>query len=123
TAASAAATGSGSLGSALDQLPPDVRDQASAALGTDLSGGGSTSSRTTGPVAAGMPVSTGMPIATVVDTGVLSLVADVDETDVFQVRPGVLANAELDAAPGATYPATVVAVDLSPTQSARGGVS
>src|SRR5213076_2152200 len=62
TAASAAATGSGSLGSALDQLPPDVRDQASAALGTDLSGGGSTSSRTTGPVAAGMPVSTGMPI-------------------------------------------------------------
>jgi HlyD family secretion protein len=123
-AASATGAGTGSLGSALEQLPPDVRDQASAALGSDLSGGGSAPQvSTAGPVTAGMPVSTGMPIATIVDTSALSLVADVDETDIFQVRPGVRANAELDAAPGASYPATVVAVDLSPTQSARGGVS
>jgi multidrug efflux pump subunit AcrA (membrane-fusion protein) len=116
--------GTGSLGSALDQLPPDVRDQAAAALGTELPASGSTPQvRTTGPVTAGMPVSTGTPIATIVDVGTLALVAEVDETDVFLVRPGVRANAELDAAPGASYPATVAAVDLSPTQSARGGVS
>ena len=123
-AAAGTGTDTGSLGSALDQLPPDVRDQASAALGTGLPGSGAASQvRSTGPVTAGMPVSTGTPIATIVDVGALSLVAEVDETDIFQVRPGVPADAELDAAPGATYPATVTAVDLSPTQSARGGVS
>ncbi len=53
----------------------------------------------------------------------LSLAADVDETDVFLVKPGVKAEAELDAVPGGRYPATVASVGLSPTQSARGGVS
>ena len=116
--------GSGSLGSALDQLPPEVRDQAATALGGDLAGAGSAAQvRTTGPVTAGMPVTTGTPVATIVDTGALSLVAEVDETDVFMVRPGVRATADLDAAPGASYPATVAAVDLTPTPSARGGVS
>jgi HlyD family secretion protein len=116
--------GTGPLGSALDQLPPQVRDQAAAALGTDLSGAGSAQqARTTGPVTTGMPVATGTPIATIVDVTALSLVAEVDETDVFLVRPGIRADAEFDAAPGASYPARVAAVDLSPTQSARGGVS
>ncbi|MEN3360222.1 MAG: HlyD family secretion protein [Mycobacteriales bacterium] len=114
---------SGSLGSVLDQLPPDVRDQASSALGTDVSAGQAPQVQVTGPVTAGMPVSTGMPLATIVDTAVLSLIAEVDETDVLLVRRGVLAVAELDAVPGASYPATVQAVDLSPTASARGGVS
>jgi HlyD family secretion protein len=123
-AAASASGGSGSLGSVLDQLPPEVRDQASSALGTDLSGGGSAPQvQTTGPVTVGMPVSTGMPLATIFDTAVLSLVAEVDETDVLLVRRGVRAGAELDAVPGANYPATVAAVDLSPTASARGGVS
>jgi RND family efflux transporter MFP subunit len=70
-----------------------------------------------------MPVTPGMPLATVLDTSVLSLVAEVDETDVFLVKPGVRARAELDAVPGAEYGAVVAAVDLSPTSSARGGVS
>jgi multidrug efflux pump subunit AcrA (membrane-fusion protein) len=122
--AAAASSGSGSLGSVLGQLPPDVRDQASSALGTDLSGGGSAPQvQTTGPVTVGLPVSTGMPLATIFDTAVLSLVAEVDETDVLLVRRGVRAVAELDAVPGASYPARVDAIDLSPTASARGGVS
>jgi multidrug efflux pump subunit AcrA (membrane-fusion protein) len=118
-----AAAGTGSLGSTLDQLPPDVRDQAASALGADVSGGAAAQASTTGPVTADMPVTTGTPIATIVDVGTLSLTAEVDETDVFLVRPGVRASVELDAAPGASYPATVRAVDLTPTQSARGGVS
>jgi HlyD family secretion protein len=115
-------TGAGALDDALEQLPPEVRDQAGAALGT-VPGGGSPPVRTAGPVTVGMPVSTGTPIATIVDTAVLSLIAEVDETDVFLVRPGVKASAELDAVPGARYAATVAAIDLSPTRSARGGVS
>jgi RND family efflux transporter MFP subunit len=79
--------------------------------------------QTTGPLTAGTPVSTGTTLATIVDVSSLSLQADVDETDVFLVKPGVKAEAQLDAVPGARYPATVASVGLSPTQSARGGVS
>ena len=46
-----------------------------------------------------------------------------DETDVLLVKPGGTATAELDAATGATYKATVRAVDMLPTTSAQGGVS
>lgn len=121
---STAAAGQGGLDSAVGQLPADVRDRASAALGGGATtGGGGPAIRTVGPVTAGMAVTTGMPLATLVDTSVLSLVAEVDETDVFLVRPGVRARTELDAVPGASYAATVAAVDLSPTSSARGGVS
>lgn len=122
TAGTGGAAQSGSLDSVLSQLPAGVQDQASSALGGAPSGGGSPV-QTVGPITAGMPVSTGMPLATVVDVSVLSLVAEVDETDVFLVRPGVRAVAELDAVPGARYAATVAAIDLSPTSSARGGVS
>ncbi|MEU4156864.1 HlyD family efflux transporter periplasmic adaptor subunit [Actinoplanes sp. NPDC026670] len=68
-------------------------------------------------------VAAGTPVVTVVDTGRLGLTAEVDETDVLLVSEGVEAEVELDAAPGAGYPATVRAVDLLPTTSARGGVS
>jgi multidrug efflux pump subunit AcrA (membrane-fusion protein) len=71
----------------------------------------------------GAVVSAGTPILTVVDTGRLGLAAEVDETDVLLVKPGGPATVELDAATGATYAATVRAVDLLPTTSARGGVS
>jgi multidrug efflux pump subunit AcrA (membrane-fusion protein) len=74
-------------------------------------------------VAEGAAVTAGTPIVTVVDVGRLGLAADVDETDVLLVRPGGTATAELDAATGATYRATVRAVDLLPTTSAQGGVS
>jgi RND family efflux transporter MFP subunit len=59
----------------------------------------------------------------VTDTSTLSLTAQVDETDVLLVEPGVEAVAELDAAPDATYAATVTTVDPEPAESTRGGVS
>jgi HlyD family secretion protein len=71
----------------------------------------------------GAVVSAGTPILTVVDVGRLGLSASVDETDVLLVRPGGPATVELDAATGATYRATVRAIDLLPTTSAQGGVS
>jgi HlyD family secretion protein len=71
----------------------------------------------------GAPVGAGTPVLTVVDTSELGLVADVDETDVLLVTPGVTASVELDAAPGARYDAVVRSVDVLPGTSSRGGVS
>ncbi|HEV8566569.1 MAG TPA: efflux RND transporter periplasmic adaptor subunit [Actinoplanes sp.] len=98
-----------------------------------LSAGASTGSVPSAPAATlpgvdaavpeGAVVSAGTPILTVVDTGKLGLAADVDETDVLLVKTGGTATVELDAATGATYRATVRAIDLLPTTSARGGVS
>jgi HlyD family secretion protein len=117
-----AGSGSGTdLSGVLSQLPAGAQQQAASALG------GSTSQQagvqTTGPLTAGTPVTTGTTLASIVDLATLSLQADVDETDVFLVKPGVKAEAQLDAVPGARYTATVASVGLSPTQSARGGVS
>jgi HlyD family secretion protein len=118
-----APSGSGSdLGDVLSQLPADQQQQAASALGGGAAPTGA-EVQTTGPVTVGSPVSTGTTLATIVDVSTLALAADVDETDVFLVKPGVKAEAELDAVPGARYPATVASVGLSPTQSARGGVS
>jgi multidrug efflux pump subunit AcrA (membrane-fusion protein) len=74
-------------------------------------------------VGLGAPVGAGTTVATIVDTSALGLVADVDETDVLLVAPGIHAQIELDAAPGASYDATVGSVDVLPTTSARGGVA
>lgn len=74
-------------------------------------------------VGAGAPVRAGTAILTIVDVSELSVLAEVDETDVLLVEPGIAADVELDAAPGAGYPGTVTAVDLLPTPSARGGVA
>jgi HlyD family secretion protein len=118
----------GDLGDVLSQLPAD-QQQAASALGGALPTGGSGAGgaggqvQTAGPVTVGTPVNAGTTLATIVDVSRLSLQADVDETDVFLVKPGVKAEAELDAVPGGRYPATVASVGLSPTQSARGGVS
>jgi multidrug efflux pump subunit AcrA (membrane-fusion protein) len=71
----------------------------------------------------GGPVSAGTPVVTVVDVGRLGLSANVDETDVLLVKVGGAATVELDAATGATYQATVSAIDLLPTTSVQGGVS
>jgi len=71
----------------------------------------------------GAYVAAGTPIVTIVDVSRLGLVAEVDETDVLLVKPGVAATVELDAASGVTYQAAVRAIDLLPTTSARGGVS
>jgi HlyD family secretion protein len=85
-------------------------------------------SRPAGPgiddaVGLGEPVGAGTAVATIVDTSALGLIAEVDETDVLLVTPGIHAQVELDAAPGASYDATVASVDVLPTASARGGVS
>jgi HlyD family secretion protein len=76
-----------------------------------------------GSVPVGGRVSAGTPVLTIVDIGELGLLAEVDETDVLLVRPGVPASVELDAAAGATYDASVRTIDVLPTPSARGGVA
>ena len=59
-------------------------------------------------------MSSGQPVLTVTDTSTLSLTAQVDETDVLLVKPGVPASAELDAVPDAAYEAAVTTVDPAP---------
>jgi RND family efflux transporter MFP subunit len=70
----------------------------------------------------GSRLSSGSPLLTVTDVGGLTVTAEVDETDVLLVAAGQRAVVELDAVPGATYDATVSAVDLTPTSSSGGGV-
>ena len=110
--------GSSSTDDLISQLPESLQSQAGAALGG--SAGGST---VTSTVAVGAPVSSGQQLVSVTDASTLSLTAQVDETDVLLVDPGVLATAELDAVPDATYDSTVTAIDPTPTTSTRGGVS
>ncbi|GIE56706.1 multidrug efflux pump subunit AcrA (membrane-fusion protein) [Actinoplanes octamycinicus] len=91
-----------------------------------LLGNGGTSTPSEGvdsAITEGSYVAAGTPLLTVIDLSRLGLAAEVDETDVLLVKPGVKADVELDAATGATYQATVRSVDLLPTTSARGGVS
>jgi multidrug efflux pump subunit AcrA (membrane-fusion protein) len=119
------AAGSGGAASAQDlaglvgQLPEGASGQASQFLG-GASGGGATNQ---GALAVSLPVRTGDQLLSVVDVSALSLVAEVDETDVLLVRPGVPADVELDAVPDASYAATVASIDLAPTTSTRGGVA
>ncbi len=113
-----AAAGSSAADDLLSQLPQSLQSQAGQALG----GGGGTSS-VSGTLALGTPVSNGQALVSVTDTSTLSLTAQVDETDVLLVNPGIEASAELDAVPDATYAATVTTIDPTPTTSTRGGVS
>jgi multidrug efflux pump subunit AcrA (membrane-fusion protein) len=71
----------------------------------------------------GAQVSAGTPIVTVVDASEPGLLAEVDETDILLVTPGIKASVELDAAPGARYEAAVRSIDVLPSTSAQGGVS
>ncbi|RKR88778.1 RND family efflux transporter MFP subunit [Micromonospora pisi] len=95
-----------------------------------LSGGAGGERRTAGPAVPGVDeavpvggrVTAGTPIMTVVDVAELGLVAEVDETDVLLVTPGLPAAVEFDAAPGATYDARVRAVDVLPAAGAGAGV-
>ncbi len=79
--------------------------------------------RSAGVIATGVPVSAGDAVVTVTDVSTLTLSADVDETDVLLVDKGTPAQVELDAVTGASYPATVVGVGVSPKEGATGGVS
>jgi len=117
--AGTASGGSGSdVSGLLSQLPESVQGAASSFLG-----GSSSSSFTSGPIEVGRPVATGDPLLSVTDVSALSLAASVDETDILLVQPGIQAEVELDAVPGARYPATVTAIDVAPTTSSRGGVA
>ncbi len=120
--ASAAGPGAsgGDLSGVLSSLPSALQGQAASVLG---GAGGGSSAATSGAIEVGTPVSNGTALATVTDSSELALTADVDETDVLLVAPGVHASAELDAVPGASYGATVTAVEPAPVSSARGGVS
>ncbi|MEV7801450.1 HlyD family efflux transporter periplasmic adaptor subunit [Microbispora sp. NPDC088329] len=79
--------------------------------------------RSGGTIATGVPVAAGDPIVTVTDVSVLTLSADVDETDVLLVRKGTPAEVEFDAVTGGTYTATVTGVGVAPKEGATGGVS
>ncbi|MEV4631078.1 HlyD family efflux transporter periplasmic adaptor subunit [Micromonospora sp. NPDC049523] len=123
-------------GTADDTGPADALTGLLGAAGiTGGAGGASGASRGLGPLAnpavpgvdgavpVGGRVSAGTPIMTVVDLAQLGLVAEVDETDVLLVAPGLAATVEFDAATGATYDARVHAVDVLPAAGARAGVS
>jgi len=112
-------TATGGTPSLTDLLSTGSRPDAAAAA----TGGGSALPGVDPAVPQGAYVAAGTPIVTIVDITELGLTAEVDETDVLLVKSGVTATAELDAATGASYDATVRAVDLLPTTSARGGVS
>jgi len=111
---------SGAGASALSQLPSSLQGQAQSLQGS--AGTGSTAS-VSGALAPGTPVTAGASLLTVTDVSSLSLAAQVDETDILLVRPGVQAQVNFDAVPDASYPAVVTSVDLAPTTSTRGGVS
>lgn len=116
------AAAGGSLSDLLGQLPQGGSGLAGGALpGAGGASAGGTSAATM--IAVGAPVSAGTAVVTILDVSSLGLQADVDETDVLLVRAGQRARVELDAVPGASFQATVAAVDLSPTTSSQGGVS
>ncbi|MCI2237707.1 HlyD family efflux transporter periplasmic adaptor subunit [Paenibacillus sp. TRM 82003] len=87
---------------------------AGATNGQDLGAAGAPGS----PVlAAGAAVNAGAPLLSVIDASVLTLTADVDESDVLRVQPGQVAEVVVDAVEGATYRGTVTGVDPSATGS------
>ncbi|MGH3390766.1 MAG: biotin/lipoyl-binding protein, partial [Actinomadura sp.] len=98
--------GTGDLSGLLGQLPPQLQSQASGAGGAASALGGAGGAATdASTVAEGAPIASGAAVVTVTDASRLTLSADVDETDVLQVKRGVAATVEFDAVPGATYPA------------------
>jgi multidrug efflux pump subunit AcrA (membrane-fusion protein) len=107
-------------------VPSDLTDLLNSAGGGQLTtapASGATPAGVEQTVAEGGLVSAGTPIATVVDVSELGLVAEVDETDVLLVKPGIDAEVELDAATGVRYPARVASIDVLPTANARGAVA
>ena len=111
--------GAGDLAALLGAAGPDL----SAAAPSVAAPAAGPAAGVDGSVPVGGRVTAGTPVLTVVDVSALGLVAEVDETDVLLVEPGLAATVELDAATGATYEARVRAVDVLPTQSTRGGVA
>lgn len=95
----------------------------SGSLGALGSGSGSGSGAGGTMIAVGAPVGSGGTLFTVTDTSALSVAAQVDETDVLSVHPGVTASIQLNAVPGATYQGTVTSVDPTASTSSQGSVT
>jgi multidrug efflux pump subunit AcrA (membrane-fusion protein) len=115
---------SGGGGPSLNDLLSAAGGAGAAAAAPAQTGTGAPSGPGVDPaVPLGGKVTAGTPVLTVVDVSELGLLAEVDETDVLLVQPGVPAIVELDAAPGARYEATVSSTDIMPSTSVRGGVS
>ncbi|MFD0685803.1 efflux RND transporter periplasmic adaptor subunit [Actinomadura fibrosa] len=112
------AGGTRDLGDLIGGLPGQAGSQGTAGLG-GLGGAGTDASS----IATGAPVSSGDAVVTVTDVSKLSLVADVDETDVLQVTEGVQAGVEFDAVPGGAYAAEVTGVGATPKEASGGGVT
>lgn len=112
--------GSADLGALIGRLPAGL---AGSAAGPSGSGGASGSPANGGGIATGVPVTAGDAVVSVTDVSELTLSADVDETDVLLVSPGVKAEVELDAVSGATYRAKVAGVGVTPKEGTTGGVS
>lgn len=91
--------------------------------GIDIGTGGAGDPGVDATAQQGDPVTAGKAIVTIVDLSELSLVGQVDETDVLQVKPGDQADVSLEATPGTRYDASVTSIDVLPTAAARGGVS
>jgi HlyD family secretion protein len=126
--ARAGSSGAGSLTDLLGSLGGGAAGGTSGGATSGGAGAAGGSGAAAGPgvddaAAVGTQVGVGSPIATIVDVSSLGLIAEVDETDILLVSPGVPANVELDAAPGATYRATVRNIDVLPTTSTSGGVA
>ncbi|MEU5876871.1 HlyD family efflux transporter periplasmic adaptor subunit [Spirillospora sp. NPDC047279] len=125
------AGGSGGLGDLASRLPQLAGQGGAAGAGgggaasglAALGGLGGGGAKDASSIATGAPVSGGDAVVTVTDVSRLSLSADVDETDVLQVKEGVDADVEFDAVPGGAYSAEVTGVGVTPKESTGGGVT
>lgn len=115
-------SGLGSLSQLISQAGAGGNTAAAQALGAAGGAGGESSGGGT-VIAVGSPVSAGSALFTVTDGSSLSVAAQVDETDVLTVKPGVSAKIQLNAVPGASYQGTVTAVDPGASTSSQGGVT
>ena len=96
---------------------------AAGSLGTAAGGSGGSDAGNDTVIAQGSPVSSGAPLLVLTDSSALTLTAQVDETSILKVTPGVTADVQLDAVPDAKYTATVLSVDSQGQSSSRGGVT
>lgn len=115
------------VSSLLSQLGGNLGSLAGAAggsLGSAASGGsGGSDPGDDTVITQGSPVDSGAPLLVITDSSTLTLTAQVDETSILQVTPGISAGVQLDAVPDADYPATVVSIDSQGQSSSRGGVT
>ncbi|WP_432540618.1 efflux RND transporter periplasmic adaptor subunit [Kineococcus sp. SYSU DK002] len=74
-------------------------------------------------LAQGAAVAQGATLVSVIDASTLTLSADVDETDVLLVQPGVVADVAVDAVEGARYRGTVTSVDPTAKSGTGGAVT